>query len=625
VRVASAVPPEEKDPASFSGRAHPHASDMWGFGQLILEINDELGEDDPLPTELVEYAETALTNEDPSERPAIKELLLHPSGRTAFTDVVEFLSDFTLKNEEDKKLFCKKMLCAMTSFPEEAVCHRLLPVLLTPPVMGDPNMLPIWDTILIPKSDTEDCQVSGFFSQQCFKREVLSRIGELFRSRENHVRVILLKYFEFYAILFPVEELEEAILPEILIGLREEDDHLVAGTLRALATLVILLGSDVVMGTSRSSVFSDSLPRNTLDQSSFGTPPIRSVGEYRTFLTNSSFSQRGVSSPSEPSALALREEKRRKRKEEQEMRKQKRMKERELRSNTGIASNRTISFADDVNPEGEFPESGAGEWDFPTYDQSHSLPHKSTTNNRTGGNGDGEGGEGDGWEDFDEDGGWKDFDDGVGVSGGNGDGVIREGDGWDDDNVWEDFEENAQHSSWRDDALHEDSHQKYDGYQNGLVGNDHYHDQWDVDDDRTQGLQQFGLRTNSFTRTISTTSAQSSSVINSPNENWDKVSLSSYTSGALLKTDSEPSKKTNQLKTDKKIKKMNTKIKNKQAGFDSMESPNGIQNRNGSSLSSTPQSWEKKGSKSNKKTKTQSKQPIFEPEPDYFAGMEPMV
>ena len=45
------------------------------------------------------------------ERPAIKELLLHPSGRTAFTDVVEFLSDFTLKNEEDKKLFCKSVPC----------------------------------------------------------------------------------------------------------------------------------------------------------------------------------------------------------------------------------------------------------------------------------------------------------------------------------------------------------------------------------------------------------------------------------------------------------------------------------------------------------------------------------
>ena len=46
----------------------------------------------------------------------------------------------------------RKLLSIIMSFPEEAVCHRLLPVMLTPPVMGDPAMNPIWDTILIPKS-----------------------------------------------------------------------------------------------------------------------------------------------------------------------------------------------------------------------------------------------------------------------------------------------------------------------------------------------------------------------------------------------------------------------------------------------------------------------------------------
>ena len=40
---------------------------------------------------------------------------------------------------------------------------------------------------------------------------------------------------------------------------------------------------------------------------------------------------------------------------------------------------------------------------------------------------------------------------------------------------------------------------------------------------------------NDFTRTISTSSVQSSSVLESPIGNWDRVSLSSYTSGSLLK------------------------------------------------------------------------------------------
>ena len=57
-----------------------------------------------------------------------------------------------------------------------------------------------------------------------------------------------LKYFQFFVELFPLEDIEEVILPEVLVGLQEKDDDLVASTLRALAILVTLLGSDVVMG-----------------------------------------------------------------------------------------------------------------------------------------------------------------------------------------------------------------------------------------------------------------------------------------------------------------------------------------------------------------------------------------
>ena len=60
---------------------------------------------------------------------------------------------------------------------------------------------------------------------------------------------------------------------------------------------------------------------------------------------------------------------------------------------------------------------------------------------------------------------------------------------------------------------------------------------------------------NDFTRTISTSSVQSSSMLESPGGNWDRVSLSSYTSGSLLK------------KTPKKDTKNESKSK-KQQSFD---------------------------------------------------------
>jgi SCY1-like protein 3 len=208
-------------------------------------------------------------------RPTIEDFLLHSSGRCGLTDVVDFLSDFVLKSEEDKKEFSKNMFSLVTSFPEEAVCHRLLPVLLTPPVMGDPSILPIWDTILIPKSGSDDDDsVSGFLSEDCYKQEILPEIIELLHSREKNIRTILLKKFEFYVNLFPLEDLKELVLPEIVVGIQEKDEDIVVATLRSLAFLVPLLGADVVIGTSRSTLFTDSLPASAVDIGSTESPPM---------------------------------------------------------------------------------------------------------------------------------------------------------------------------------------------------------------------------------------------------------------------------------------------------------------------------------------------------------------
>ena len=45
VRESSAIPPEEKDPASSGMQKYPLSRDIWALGQLILTVNDELGED----------------------------------------------------------------------------------------------------------------------------------------------------------------------------------------------------------------------------------------------------------------------------------------------------------------------------------------------------------------------------------------------------------------------------------------------------------------------------------------------------------------------------------------------------------------------------------------------------
>ena len=56
------------------------------------------------------------------------------------------------------------------------------------------------------------------------------------------------------------------VLAEVLMGLKDTSEELVAATLRGLGELVPLLGADVVMGTNRKQLFNDAQPRVRLMQ-----------------------------------------------------------------------------------------------------------------------------------------------------------------------------------------------------------------------------------------------------------------------------------------------------------------------------------------------------------------------
>ena len=91
-------------------------------------------------------------------------------------------------------------------------------------------------------------------------------------------------------------------------------------------------------------------------------------------------------------------------------------------------------------------------------------------------------------------------------------------------------------------TLHNDESQNnkddVEGWED-FEGDWHQEDVWG-EEEQTSKLEDFNGNDrddsfNDFTRTISTSSVQSSSVLESPIGNWDRVSLSSYTSGSLLK------------------------------------------------------------------------------------------
>lgn len=78
---------------------------------------------------------------------------------------------------------------------------------------------------------------------------VAPKITQLFLVRDVQIRLILLDYFSAYINYFNSKEvLRDQILPQLLLGIKDTNDELVAATLKSLSELIPILGSSVVIG-----------------------------------------------------------------------------------------------------------------------------------------------------------------------------------------------------------------------------------------------------------------------------------------------------------------------------------------------------------------------------------------
>lgn len=84
---------------------------------------------------------------------------------------------------------------------------------------------------------------------------------QIFAVRDAQIRLILLEYFVDYMNFFSSDELTDLLLPQLLVGIKDTNDILVAATLRCLAELVPVLGSAVVVGRNRGKYFADGRPQ----------------------------------------------------------------------------------------------------------------------------------------------------------------------------------------------------------------------------------------------------------------------------------------------------------------------------------------------------------------------------
>ncbi|KAG8515735.1 Protein-associating with the carboxyl-terminal domain of ezrin, partial [Galemys pyrenaicus] len=288
VRDPASIPPEEMSPEFTTlPESHGHARDAYSFGTLVeslLTVLNEQGElelyyyihrinekNHPGPImctkdfSLQSWKETiadvlssfqqtlhsTLLNPIPKCRPALCTLLSHDFFRNDFLEVVNFLKSLTLKSEEEKTEFFKFLLDRVSCLSEELIASRLVPLLLNQLVFAEPvavkSFLP---HLLGPK-------------KALFQSRVIPVLLQLFEVHEEHVRMVLLSHLEAYVGHFSQEQLKKVILPQVLLGLRDTSDSIVAITLHSLAVLVSLLGPEVVVGGERTKIFKRTAPSFT--------------------------------------------------------------------------------------------------------------------------------------------------------------------------------------------------------------------------------------------------------------------------------------------------------------------------------------------------------------------------
>lgn len=253
-----------------SKRGNTFGIEQFSFGVLCEEILGNHLSTGKLPNviEFRNYCKEHLRNTKATMRPMLSAILLHPYFNQDFVLIHSFLTELPLKSIQEKQSFFTGLIERLRSFDETIVAAELIDLILSRMVVLDETAkLYVIPFILRPRTEVDSLvEPTPLFSVETFQKFVSPKIGKLFLVREVSIRLILLEYFSEYMHYFESKiVLIENILPQLLLGIKDTNDILVAATLRCLADLVPILGSSVVIGHNRGKLFADGRPTGSLD------------------------------------------------------------------------------------------------------------------------------------------------------------------------------------------------------------------------------------------------------------------------------------------------------------------------------------------------------------------------
>ncbi|KAL6722648.1 hypothetical protein Aduo_017755 [Ancylostoma duodenale] len=281
IRPEDFMPPEDQT----SEDVLQHFSvDSYGFGKLIDYALQNFDENDEVVRSLKDIAEQ-LTATDPAARLPLSALLDHPALSNDLTELISFCNTIQLKDAEEKGVFYGNIVARLRSLPGDVVARRLCRLLLSRYVLLEPKShSELYPYLLVPAEDGE-----GILSRDYYDTYMVPELLRLFRVRESAVRIALLSHFSLFARYLPRDRLEGFVTDEVVQGCYDCENALVSSSLRALATLVDILGAEAVCPWTIAKKFGNGSPQKARSSKTvfgIGFPHIESVSLSRTESTS---------------------------------------------------------------------------------------------------------------------------------------------------------------------------------------------------------------------------------------------------------------------------------------------------------------------------------------------------
>ncbi|ENN71125.1 protein-associating with the carboxyl-terminal domain of ezrin [Dendroctonus ponderosae] len=232
--------------------------DVFAFCTLVTELLKNKPKDEVPNLESFKDLSTRVVQElSIMQRPKPRDLLEHDFFKHKFIQIHSFLVELPMKSNAQKSEFFTQLKADLEGLDEEMVASQLGGLLVSRMVLmhqaARDFLLPY---ILVPKKSEN----GALFSLELFKRHIAPKLLNIFRVRDVQIRLIILEYFPHFLECFSKEELLEPILPELLVGIKDTNEELVAATLRTLSDLVPVLGAATVIGGKRAKLFNDGRP-----------------------------------------------------------------------------------------------------------------------------------------------------------------------------------------------------------------------------------------------------------------------------------------------------------------------------------------------------------------------------